>query len=312
MGYRNQPGPIVAYSRLIKRILVSGFAGLVASLAIPAMAGADPLTITLDRAEANVDGVPAETGNDSTFTGEIDTADGDLTFLEANVDLADFELNFGEGLVFTLTTTASSDYTGNFNSANGQLTLTGTVDAEVSGCAWRNLPLNLSTENNAPFDGFRFAGGLAGPGAAVASWADLPPVEGPPQCSGVNDFVDGPGGVMLTNPAPPTPTLISSVEPTSAKVKQGKSKTFTVHLSSEDGPSATDAEVCVTLPKALRAAGGQTCKTVTDVTGTEQTVPFRIKAKRKAKPKRYTLNFGSTASGYVAAASQAKLKVRKR
>ena len=275
-------------------------------------AGADPLTITLDRAEVSLKSgtTGAESDGDSVFTGEIDTATGNLTFAEAAVELPDFAIG-----PFTIITDPSSQFTGNYNAVSGQLSLSGTVDVHVpvdpsnpsDRCTFPGLSLSLSTENQSPFAGSPFLTGLDGGGAIVAAWSDLPPVQGTNTfaCSQVESNVDGPGGAVIE-----TLALAATVSPTVARVKRGKSKEFGVVVTAPGtgpgGGANPETTVCATVPPDLKLVG-DVCRTRTE----SLIFKFEVKAKRRADLGRHELGFEATAEQHMPAVVSATLKVRR-
>src|SRR5688572_8390175 len=101
-------------------------AALVLLLLWPGAAPGAPFSVTLDQARLNYsDDVIDSTGNDSTFTGEIDPSSGEVSVPEANVDIADFPSD-----TFPIFTIPSSNYSGSYDSETGALTLTGMLDVE--------------------------------------------------------------------------------------------------------------------------------------------------------------------------------------
>ena len=268
-------------------------------------AGADPITITLDRAsvQLNNGALTAESEGDSVLTGEIDTATGGLTFDETGVELPDFAS--GPTTIFT---EAAGPFTGAVNAGTGQLTLNGAADVHVpvnpadpnDRCTFPGVPLSLSTENQSPFAGIRFLTGLDGSGAVVGAWSGLPPVQGTNAlCPQVETFVDGPGGVVLE-----TLFLEATVSPRFARVRRGKSKEFRVVVTPPVGPPGPRTTVCATVPRGLRIIG-ESCRTRSEIL----TFRFEVRAKRTAATRRYTLGFEASAPGHKSASASAVLKV---
>ncbi|UJA18973.1 hypothetical protein HJD18_01290 [Thermoleophilia bacterium SCSIO 60948] len=268
--------------------------------------------------------------NGSTFTGTIGDDTGTITVPQANVDIAQFASTSDPA--FPIIASPQTDFTGSYDEETGDLSLSGTVDVITpfgggAQCRFPDLELNFESAPGEYYEGFPFTDGLDGDGGIVAGWESInaPIAEGgapQAQCNQIGiaagaEPTPGPGELFLSQgePVPPvTPSLRVSSTPASAKVKQGKAKTFKVKVRAKDATGPTQAKVCATVPggkKGLKL-NGKKCRNVGGVYDEAKTLKFKVKAKPKTKPKKYTLKFRATANGYKAGQDTSKLKVLKK
>lgn len=240
----------------------------------------------------------------ATFDGTIDPATGEFTVPVDGVVLPPAEVT--EPVAATISTEVLEPVTGTFDESTGELTMDMLVDSitEVPAlgavCTFHDFEWNFSTANTAPFQGAPFADGLDGAGAMVTGWSDIPPVDPNAEpCITVRNLGMGPGGFLLGNELgpPPAPDLALSVKPRSAKVKQGKSATFTATVRNTGDADATGVKVCMTAPKKAVKPKKKCVNVGMLAAGAMEKPKFRVKAKGNAKPKSYTLRFKATGSG---------------
>lgn len=279
-------------------------------------------------------GVFDELGNGpSTFEGTYDTDGGALDIPRENVNITRFTSTSGAPVI----PQPQTDFTGNYDDESGDLTLGGTVNVFIAytqtgdGCLFPNIPVNLSTDSDAPsgdFLGAPFENGLEGEtGSAVAPIDGLPTVvtvgtlpPGAPPCEGVRAANDGPSALALGNEivepvVPPDPVVLTvDSRPANAKVKQGRAKTFRVNVTQDGAAGPTNARVCAKVPGGRRGLKlvGPRCKNAGDVYTEAGNVRFKVKAKRKTRPKTYTLRFTATAPSAESGSDTSRLKVQKK
>jgi hypothetical protein len=257
----------------------------------------------------------------ATLDGTIDTATGDFTVPAGQVDIPPASTT--TPVPAEISSDAADDVTGNFDEATGQLDIDMVIDSttvvfpgapnEVT-CHFDDFEWDLSTENTTPFEGRRFTEGLDGDGAVDASWADIPPVrDGDPAfCGTVRGLAMGPGGVILEHLAG-TGALDASVKPKNTKIKQGRTKTFTLTVENTGDADATGVQACVKAPKkAFKVKGGKCKNLATLAPDASKKAKFKVQAKKKAKPKKYTLKFTAKSPDATNATASAKVKVQKR
>jgi NPCBM-associated, NEW3 domain of alpha-galactosidase len=284
-------------------------------------AGPEPFSVEFNHGQLKLGQLPEleflSDAEPATFDGTIDPATGEFTVPVDGVVLPPISAEVS-GLPVTVTTVPQQPVTGTFDEATGDLDMAMLVDstANVSGtnCTFEDFQWNFSTDNTTPFQGAPFADGLDGAGATVANWTDIPPVTPPGGlCDVVRNLAMGPGGLLFGRELgpPPAPDLALSVSPRRDSVKQGKSGTFTARVRNTGDAGATGVRVCMTAPrKAVQPA--QKCVSIGALAaGASDTARFRVKAKRNAKPKSYSLRFRATGTGGPDNAT-ATLKVKRR
>jgi PKD repeat protein/regulation of enolase protein 1 (concanavalin A-like superfamily) len=107
------------------------------------------------------------------------------------------------------------------------------------------------------------------------------------------------------------PELALSVKPASKSVKQGKSATFTATVRNTGDANATGVKVCMKAPKKAVKPAKKCVNVGMLAAGAMEKPKFKVKAKRNAKPKAYTLKFKATGTGGPAN-DTATLKVKRR
>jgi hypothetical protein len=254
----------------------------------------------------------------ATFDGTIDPETGEFTVPVDGVVLPPTE--FSMPVAGTITATPQQEVTGTFDDATGDLDMSMVVTSvtEVPGlgaeCTFADFEWDLSTSNTTPFQGAPFTEGLEGPGGIVASWADLPPVSPNAEpCITVRNLGAGPGGILMERPAgpPPAPVLEVSVDPEKAKVKQGQSTNFSVNIENTGDVAATGVEACAKVGGKIKVK--PKCTDVDAIPASEtRSADFKFKAKKKAKPKKYTLKFTVSATGLEDQKAEATLRVKKK
>jgi hypothetical protein len=290
-----------------------------------------------------------ETTGPATFeNGTIDPATGEFTipadgiFLPPNSQTFPFPGAPGGVVILELSMTPTTDLTGTFDSATGDVdtavTITSRVDVfipadpepfQVGACEMSPIPLAFSTSGTNPYLGVPFTEGVDGPGAVVAAWSAMPvPVPVPPLeddpfgvCNIVAGFVEGPGGVWLSHdiaspPIPPLPPeLTITARPRREVVKPGRSARFEVRSRNVGELVAEGVELCARVPNALRvnAKRGQVCEQAGDLQpGPAITHSFRVRTTRKSAGKTYNLRFTARGTGVSPSTALATLKVKRK
>lgn len=200
-----------------------------------ATATAEPLSMTINQARANIgtqlsDYPLVEAPETASFDAQIDPGSGAIT--AGAVDIPEFSTFIAQPVPTTLTVDLEiENITGSFTQATGALTLEGEVGGMVtangSECTVSMDPSVLvlttsgSSGGTSPRSGAPFTAGLAGAGAVAGQWTDVSATPVSPGdaivCAIVENNVQGPGGVWLKQGVPPAaPLLPSQPSPISA------------------------------------------------------------------------------------------------
>jgi hypothetical protein len=227
---------------------------------------------------------------------------------------------------------------GNYNSATGVLnTQTLNVTAKISiypagqggdetalisRCRISPVPLPLDSsgqivDDSDPGSPINYDAAPFDPpgGAGVATWADLPAsvfeAGATNLCSNVDDLVGGPGGIWLAGTAAiiDDPALGITVAPKRKGTRPGKKATFNARVANSGQAPANGVQICVKAPKKLK---GPRCQSVGTLNGgASATRAFKLKPKRSAAGKRFTLTFTASADNAGSKSTTAKLRVRR-
>jgi CARDB len=283
---------------------------------------AEPFHLELNHGELKLGSQPVleflSDAEPATFDGEIDPATGEFTVPVDGVVLPPAQVT--QPVAATISTEVLQPVTGTFDEGTGELEMSMLVDSitEVPAlgatCTFHDFQWNFSTATTTPFQGAPFADGLDGEGAMVTAWDDLPPVDPNAEpCLTVRGLGMGPGGFLLGNEVgpPPAPDLALSVKPASKSVKQGKSATFTATVRNTGDANATGVKVCLKAPKKAVKPAKKCVNVGMLAAGAMEKPKFKVKAKKNAKPKAYTLKFKATGAGGPAN-DTATLKVKRR
>jgi hypothetical protein len=272
-----------------------------AGLSIPPKSITDPVAVTI-QIKAN-----------DALTGTFDAATGALT-LNANLRAettgsATCTIN---PIVLTLSTTGTKPYIGVPFTAG--LSGQGAIVAP-----WATLPKSLG-------GGFCDVLGQlsSGPGGLWLSHDIASPPADP--CSATPK----PAGCTTTTTTTPTTTTPTTTTTTTntttnttpddkkaklsvkvvvpAKVKAGKTATFTVKLKNAGTAASNKVKVCVSGAKGLKA---NACATAAALkVGASKSLTLKVKTSKKNKGHTYSLKFKATSSGLDTQSATAKLKVR--
>jgi hypothetical protein len=117
-------------------------------------------------------------------------------------------------------------------------------------------------------------------------------------------------------------TLGATVDPTTASIKQGKTKKFTLTVENTGDADATDVEACIDAPSKPFVVKGDECVDLGTLTpggptkrgGTPSAeAEFTLKAKNNARPKKYTVDFTASSPDVATdATDSAKVTVKKK
>jgi hypothetical protein len=321
---------VVRARRRARWLRVTGLtATVVAALALPAAAQADPVALEFDNGVLDLGaqkGVVFITpgGTHATMAIDQDPATGDFT-TAAPGDVTFPDYSFTDPVPGQINLSAASPVTdGAFDAATGQMSFSVNLHAEVTlpggTCVIDPIPVALSTEGTAPYAGVRYTGGsITGNGAVVASWQSLP-IPATQECQLVGALGQGPGGLWLSkgiappsaggNEPPPAhvPKIGLTAKPRKAKVEAGKKAKFGVTVTNQTNKELASAMVCAKAPKPLELVGKR-CRTFSAIAGFhEPSAKFKVATSRDAIGK-HKLTFTATAPGAANASAKAKLKV---
>ncbi|HEX3734536.1 MAG TPA: PASTA domain-containing protein [Solirubrobacterales bacterium] len=237
------------------------------------------MTFTEDRANVGVqlsDATLFEAPNTAPFAAQIDPGSGSIT--EGVLQVPEFSTHITD----PLNADVAVDFkigiiTGSFAQATGALTLSGeaggTLTSEGTECIVSTTPspLTLTTSGNSggtnPRSGAPFTHGLTGPGAIAGRWTDMSatpkiPGVGVSVCNTVDERIEGPGGIWLTQKGdvvPPSAPRLTGTDPSSPdrsgapQILGAAESGSTVRIYA--GPSCTGTPVATGSASKLAAPG---------------------------------------------------------
>jgi hypothetical protein len=247
----------------------------------------------------------------------VNTAAGQFTIAPADFSLpaATFKV---AGVAGTVQAALASPAIGQLGpqgqmAINADFTATLTVPALNGQCTVDTGPQMYSTENANLFGGKRFpiVGGqpnfLTGAGAIAGGWKSLQSQTGP-ACAILSAALSS-GSFWISRDIAPPPTLAAK-SPTSAKLTAPKSVKVMVTVTDSGVGPASNVNVCVSAPKALKVRGAKCRVIATIAAGGSTNVAFTFTASPKAKSGSYKATFKATSGSVTSAATGTTIKLK--
>jgi hypothetical protein len=230
--------------------------------------------------------------------------------------------------------TTVTGISGTFDSATGQMTLSGTFtfysnNALTHKCKIGPVNLTLTTEATEPYVGERFTAGVGGEGSIATKWDSLPnpePAEVGANCTLIQKLTEAPGGLWISHgmgrcqpegcpcplasdgcgcsPACPIkrPELRASVTGNKTVVG-GKRARVRVKLENIGGAAAKDLKICIESKRLLK----RRCKALSSLAAGEAARRvFFVKTHRVSRGRTYSLTVSATG----AKSTSLKLRVK--
>jgi hypothetical protein len=281
------------------------FNNLVLKTAVGSLAVVNSSTVPLT-ATANVDETPGPNAG---------------TFFIKPTDVSVPTANFTEmGLSGSIQVALASLATGGLDPTTGQLVLNAAWMATVNvnglgGCTATTPVETYSTDNPNVFGGKRFpvtaipgAGFASGPGAIAGGWTSLAGTPTGSACAVLGAAL-GAGDIWISKGINPPPTLAAK-SPTSAKLTAPKSVKVTVAVTDSGVGAASNVNVCVSVPKALKVRGPK-CQMVATIAAAGSTnVTFTFLASPKAKSGSYKATFTATSGSVTSGPTSTTIKLK--